>query len=184
MKLDLSATRVLMFVVTCLACAAAVLAMRSHLDAMSSEGRWLAWPLRADAALTPDRTLPPATVVVSRPPAPDLQVRQVPTAVEVRAEVLVADMVHDASRGRIALPSGTRLQLRLAPSQAGRLEVHALNSVGERTALWSARVAAGSKVDTPRLVLEGRRGLETLQVLLRARDGRTLAKRDVQLWHQ
>lgn len=187
MKLNHPVSVALALIVTMAASAATVMALKTLWQGRATDS---AGPMFSSWAGVESQLgrLPGAARMVARPSAPVLQDQQAATRVhsraEVRAEVLVADTTHDAARGGIALPSGTRLQLRLTPNRTGHLEVHAVNSTGERATLWSAAVSAGATVRTPRLVLDGQRGLETLQVVLRSGDGQALAQREVQVWHE
>ncbi|MES2298057.1 MAG: hypothetical protein V4582_13515 [Pseudomonadota bacterium] len=112
-------------------------------------------------------------------------VRSAPVPARLDAHVLVAGDAHNAANGRIALPDGTRFQLRIASSRDGMLEVHAVNPYGVATGepVWSGHVRAGSAVVTPMLRLEGARGLETLRLQLRAADDGAATERKVQIWH-
>lgn len=108
-----------------------------------------------------------------------------PTEVRLEALVLVAGAAHDAASGRIALASGTRFRLQMLTGRDGMLELYAINPAGVAAAepLWTGPVKAGQSVSTPGLRLEGRPGLETLRLVLRAPGQGVLAQRRVQIWH-
>ncbi|MES3022147.1 MAG: hypothetical protein V4857_11270 [Pseudomonadota bacterium] len=99
--------------------------------------------------------------------------------------VLVAGARHDARDGRIALPSGTRFQLRVISSREGQLEMYAVTPDGRSDSqpVWSGKVGAGVAVITPALRLEGARGLETMNLVLRAPGQEVAAHSTVEIWH-
>lgn len=115
-----------------------------------------------------------------------------PIKSHIRARIVTAGFSTLASwTGAPALPSGARFQLTLTPSRAGIVDVYTINPNGERSAspVWTGRVDAGVATLTPHLRLEGNRGMETLEVALRAtRDARGNliyggAHSNVSLWH-
>ena len=101
------------------------------------------------------------------------------------ASVLVGGSEHAAEAGRIALPTGTRFQLRLRSERAGTLNLYAISPDGRASAepVWSTPVQGGATVVTPVLRLEGTQGLETLRAVLVGPGQDELARRDVQIWH-
>lgn len=129
----------------------------------------------------------PVVQPIARPVVQPVGLRPafVPAAARVEAAVLVAGERHDARRGRIALPSGTRFQIDLGANRAGRLELYAINPMGVAAGspLWSAEVGAGQRVRSPLLRLDGVLGLETMQVVLLDAAGSVVAERQVQIWH-
>lgn len=158
-----------------------------------------AWHHLAGAAATP--ALPAAAglpagwadnlqarPVVQLQPAPATPARRVVAAAPARVatQLVVAGTAHPADAWPVALPSGTRLQVRLTPNRSGRLELHAINPQGEHSgqALWTTAATAGRTVQSPALRLQGQRGMETLQVVLRHDNGSVLLRDEVQLWHQ
>lgn len=148
----------------------------------------------ASAALKPpvsDRRLPTTQVradPLPRSPAVVPSPGASPTTVEAAAldvDLLVAGEVYSTATSRLALPTGTRFQLSVRADQAGTLVIHAVNPDGQQAALplWKASIEAGQAVKTDGLRLTGTRGLETLQVVLLAADGRVAGHRQVQIWH-
>lgn len=137
-------------------------------------------------ALTAATVAPsPTPSVFATPPRPIAQ-RQAPMVrARLDAALLINGDVHPAADGRIALPSGSRFQLRLASTQAGILEVHAINPAGQSTGqpLWQVAVSAGAQVVTPMLRLAGTQGLETLRLVLVLPHGGDPVQRDVQIWN-
>lgn len=104
---------------------------------------------------------------------------------QVDAALLVGGAVHQASQGRLALPTGTRFQIRLVASRSGTLELYAVNPSGASSSepLWTGAAQAGTEVLTPALRLEGTQGLETLRVVLKVPGQGVVALRKIQVWH-
>lgn len=105
----------------------------------------------------------------------------------LNASVLVGGSEHTAADGRIGLPSGTRFQLRVRSTQAGAVQLFAINPEGKTSAqpLWTANIDAGGALVAPVLRLEGTTGKETLRVLLLVPGSATeVARQDVEIWHQ
>lgn len=85
----------------------------------------------------------------------------------------------------VALPSGSRFHVQVGAAEASWVEMHAVNPHGVPSSgpLWSGVIEANGHVLTPRLRLEGARGVETLRLLRRSlRDGQ-LSEEQVQLMH-
>ncbi len=127
----------------------------------------------------------PADGLAAQPAAAAPGVRGAPHP-RVATALLVGGRAHPADAGPVALPSGTRLQVRMTPNRSGRLELHAINPLGhyEGAALWASPATAGSTVYSPPLRLQGERGMETLRVVLRSPQGDVLLQEEMQLWHQ
>lgn len=108
-----------------------------------------------------------------------------PEAVQLATTVLVGDTALDTARSRVALPSDTRFKLQISSSHAGVVEVHVVNPEGQGGAapLWSATASAGQQVLSPMLRLQGTRGIETIQVILRGPQQQVQAQRDIKIWH-
>lgn len=108
-----------------------------------------------------------------------------PAASRLDAVLLVAGVEHDPVSDQIALPDGTRFQLQVTSERDGWLEIYAVNpnGVSRSAPLWSGRVRADSPVTTSMLRLQGTRGLETLELILRGPGRRELAQRQVQILH-
>ena len=130
------------------------------------------------------RTLQVQAQAQARLPAPP----RAAVAADPRVEthLVVGGTSHAASNGPIALHSGTQLQVRLTPNRSGVLELHAINSLGETAGvpLWTVPASAGSALLSPVLRLQGERGMETLQGVLRSPSGQVLTESVVQLWHE
>ena len=104
--------------------------------------------------------------------------------------MLAAGAAHQTSAGRIALPNGSRFQLQLESTHAGNLEVHTqrpgpthASDTDPNAPLWEKAVTSGEQIESPTLRLDGKRGLETLYVVLRGENAQVLAQGKVEIWH-
>jgi hypothetical protein len=148
-------------------------------------------PSTADTAVVWATDLRPRPVVQLQPtpaapvPVAVQVVRPAPVPARVNTELLVAGIAHPTIAGPVALPSGTRLQVRLTPTRNGQIELHAISPAGDHAGapLWTAAATAGSTVQSPPLRLQGQRGMETLRVVLRSPNGAVVSRDDVHLWH-
>lgn len=88
--------------------------------------------------------------------------------------------------GRVQLRSGSRFTVQVSARVAGLVELHTVDPGGRPSpgALWQSPIQAGESVLSPPLRLEGRQGLETLRVVLRALDGSTSAQQTIQVDHR
>lgn len=138
-------------------------------------------------ALLPARApvLLPVAATTGQGSAQAAQSGPAPRPMRMDAAVLVGGQVHSAEAGRIALPAGTRFELRVSANQSGRLEVYAVNPQGIQAAepLWSTPMDGDAPVSSPALRLDGTRGLETLKLVLRGSAGEVLARKQLQIWH-
>ena len=103
----------------------------------------------------------------------------------LEATVLVGDQRHNADHGPVALSAGSRFQLSVFANRAGKLEIYAINpkgAVGDRP-LWSTYLRTGETELSPRLRLDGTRGLETLNLVLRGPRGEMQDEVRVQVLH-
>lgn len=118
-------------------------------------------------------------------PAPVLAL---PGAVQqpLQAWLVLAGREHSLNAGQVALPSGSRFQIKLQSAQSGYLVVHAINPQGLRSAqpIWSGNVQPGIPATTGMMLLQGVRGQETLLLELLASPGAApLAQSRLNLWH-
>lgn len=120
-------------------------------------------------------------------PAPAPVIRQAPAVAPPRLQVAL--WVNGAAQGsgseRLALPAGTRFQVKVSTNRAGTLAVYAVNPEGQSSAepLWQTALQAGQSRLTPMLRLAGTRGLETLRLVLLDGDGLPLVERQLHIWH-
>ena len=84
-----------------------------------------------------------------------------------------------------AWPTGTRFQLLVASTQAGRLQLSTLgpSALAVPAAVWAGDVPAMGSVATPMLRLDGALGMEQLCVALVHAGNHVLARRVVEVLH-
>jgi len=115
----------------------------------------------------------------------------VPTTTIDARIVTAGTWMPTAWTGAPSLESGSRFQLAINPSRAGRVAIYTTNPLGERsvTPIWSGWVPADDDFRTPNMRLVGNRGMERLHVVLSPahdRQGRLIAAGStttVQVWH-
>lgn len=93
-----------------------------------------------------------------------------PAAPVLQAWLVIGSAEHVLNDSRVALPNGSRFQIKLRSSQAGELALFTVSPAGTAgtEALWRGPVQAQGEAVTPMLRLAGVKGLETLQVELNA----------------
>ena len=102
----------------------------------------------------------------------------------VSAWLLLGGQRHSLDQGQVALPSGSRFQIELESRSVGQLTLATVTPAGQPMgAIWSSPVAAGVRVVTPILRLEGTKGPESLQIMLQPASGGPIQVRTVHLWH-
>ena len=137
-------------------------------------------------------TIPFASAVSAYASAPAVSSVPVVQASFIHARTVTAGNIVQANwTGAPAMPSGSRFQLAINTSRAGQVAVYAVNPAGEPSAgpVWSGYVPHNGEYLTPMLRLEGTRGMETLQIVLKptynARGQMTQrgSNASVQVWH-
>lgn len=174
---------VLALLVAAAAGAGVSLATRHVLDTRATDaGRAGATGL-SDGPLAGVEPIPRPTWQASLQPARDIAPARQPAG--IAATLLVGGVEHDPSTGPIALPDGTRFQVRLRPERDSVLEIVPVNPMGEVSPapLWMSRVSARVTATTPLLRLEGMRGYETLVVVQRDLQGRVISEKAVRILH-
>jgi hypothetical protein len=111
-----------------------------------------------------------------------------PAAVQqpLQAWLVLAGRDHSLNAGQVALPNGSRFQIKLQSTQSGYLVVHTVNPEGVRSAqaIWSGAVQAGQPATSGMMRLQGARGQEALVLeLLASPGGPPLAQSRFTLWH-
>lgn len=102
----------------------------------------------------------------------------------VHAWLVLGGQRHSLDQGQVALPSGSRFQVEVESRTAGQLTLATVTPAGQPMgAIWSSTVAAGVRVATPILRLEGTKGRESLQIMLQPASGGPTQVRTVHLWH-
>ena len=104
----------------------------------------------------------------------------------LQAWLVLAARQHSLNAGQVALPNGSRFQIKLQSAQSGYLVVHTVNPEGVRSAqaIWSGAVQAGQPATSGTMQLQGARGQEALLLELQASPGGpALAKNRFTLWH-
>jgi hypothetical protein len=143
-------------------------------------------------ASVPPQPLPTPAPVASAPPESVPEALPAPTAApalpppvsaHIRATVMVAGSRHEVGAGRIALPSGTRFQLQITSDLAGTMELHGQTPEGGGEPIWRGDVSANAPVESPVLRLAGKRGLETLYLVLHVPSQGIVGRQRVQIWH-
>lgn len=159
------------------------LAARHILDARATDTARSATSGSPDNPLTGVEPIPRSTWQAPLQPAGDRTPAGQPAGIV--ATLLVGGVEHDPGTGPIALPDGTRFQVRLRPERDSVLEIVPVNPMGEVSPapLWMSRVSARITATTPLLRLEGARGYETLIVVQRDLQGRVIAERAVRILH-
>ncbi len=135
---------------------------------------------------------PFASPVPAYPAAPTVNTAPVAQAAFIHVRTVTAGNIVQANwTGAPAMPSGSRFQLAINTSRAGQVAVYAVNPDGVRSAgpVWSGYVPHNGEYLTPMLRLEGTRGMETLQIVLKptynARGQMTQrgSNASVRVWH-
>lgn len=119
-------------------------------------------------------------------PAPILAAFPAELQQPLQAWLVLAGREHWLGAGQVALPSGSRFQIKLQSAQGGYLMVHTINPQGALSAqpLWSGSVQPGQITTTGVMRLQGERGQETLLLQLMATPGGVpLAQSRFMLWH-
>ena len=143
--------------------------------AASGVQRWL--PAAAD------RNLPLIQGAVSAPtqavPAqavPALPAPRAPVAAPAQAAAwvtpqlsatLVVDGVRAPQSDDYVMAEGSTFELLLATDYDGQVQLMAVNPAGQATRLWGTHLQAGAEHQSPRLRLQGLRGVETLRILFK-----------------
>lgn len=143
-------------------------------------------------ASAPHQPLPTPAPIASAPPESVPEALPAPTAAptlptpisaHIRATVMVAGSRHEVGSGRIALPSGTRFQLQITSELAGTMELHGQTPEAGGEPLWRGDVSANAQVESPVLRLAGKRGLETLYLVLRVPGQGIVGRHQVEILH-
>lgn len=122
--------------------------------------------------------------IITRP-APVLA-SAAPIEQSLQAWLVLAGREHSLNAGQVALPNGSRFQIKLQSAQSGYLVVHTVNPEGVRSAqaIWSGAVQAGQPATSGTMQLQGARGQEALLLELQASPGGpALAQSRLTLWH-
>jgi hypothetical protein len=105
---------------------------------------------------------------------------------ELKGWLVIGNTEHSLDDGQIALPTGTKFQIKLRSAQAGLLSIYAINPDGKRSkeAIWSGVIEASGTITTPVVRLDGVKGQETIAVELRDKFRNALIAQTVfKLWH-
>jgi len=100
-----------------------------------------------------------------------------------RASIIVGGQRYALDGPSISLPTGTRFRVELQGLPAGTVEVYAVNPEGRTSgaSLWTQGVGQSGLAVSPDLRLQGKKGMETLEIVHRGAAGVT--QRRVALWH-
>lgn len=128
---------------------------------------------------------PAAPTIASAPPPPAVQ----PTAAAPEADswpvyLVVAGVAHATDGTALALPGGSRFQLRATPDRDGEIVIRAGHEgVIDPTPLWRGNVSAGQPFTSPVFRLQGRKGREALELTLQPHDAGASTARRIELQH-
>jgi hypothetical protein len=100
-------------------------------------------------------------------PQPSIPVNQQVLAPRLSASVIVGGSRFDSPE-QLALPTDSVFELSLGSNHSGEAQVYAINPEGQASHIWSGHLQAGQDQRTPKLRLEGMRGLETLRIVFKA----------------
>lgn len=92
-----------------------------------------------------------------------------PVPAQLRAEVVYGNGRYGPHQ-QLALPSGAAFHLALRGDRAGSVQVQTISPDGRASTVWSGRLRPGQERLTPRLALQGKRGMETLRVVFQPAD--------------
>lgn len=92
-----------------------------------------------------------------------------PVAAQLRAEVVYGNSRYGQHQ-QLALPSGAAFHLALHGDRAGSVQVQTISPDGRTSTVWSGRLRAGQERFTPRLALQGTRGMEALRIVFQPAD--------------
>lgn len=103
----------------------------------------------------------------------------------IQSWLLLGEREHLLGQGQIALPSGSRFQIRVQSAHAGQLSIRAINAQGMVSAspLWQGTVTAGQTIATNTLRVEGVKGQETVLIELLPSNGGPVLTQTAYLWH-